>query len=262
MNGATAIAAGDPSVSEVVTTAPTSAIWAAVGPTPSSSPICQAIADVATAPRASATTVATPRRRRRRQATVPAMSPTTASTSTKTASSATSSSPEGEPIGSGPASVIRKSARGASPHHARPAGTPATASTRISRTEARRSARISGHPRQYAPDGGPGENDGGGLVTPPVNNGPPAGGRPASCDSPGGPVPALRDRPSQQGHAARPEQRLDVTHQGRARADAQPLVESEHRLAAAVDQLQLDLRGAGVAAQHLAQPLHEDRKST
>ena len=47
MNGATASAAGDPSVSDVVTRAPTSASCASVGPAPSSSPSCQATTPVA-----------------------------------------------------------------------------------------------------------------------------------------------------------------------------------------------------------------------
>src|SRR5215207_623566 len=186
------MAAGELSVSDVVTRAPTSASSVSDGPAPSSSPTCQATTAVRQAPRASASTVATPRRRRRNHAATPASRPAPARTRAKTASSATSSSGDTSPIGTGPFSVTRKSARGASAHQSRPAGTPVRASAATIRAALRRSARTSGQPRQYAdgdgatprlrPRAGPGgaspapsavtgSANGAGELTAPVNNG-------------------------------------------------------------------------------------------
>ena len=129
-------------------TAPTWASCASVGPAPSSSPSCQATTAMSDAPTARASTVATPRRRRRNQAAPPARSPSAVRISTRTESSATNNSSDGFPIATGPASVIRKSARGASHHQSSPASSPAAARTSTSPAELRRSARTSGQPRQ------------------------------------------------------------------------------------------------------------------
>src|SRR5687767_8124159 len=79
-----------------------------------------------------------------------------------------------------------------------------------------------------------------------------------------GGVPVARaagpSRGSEEGYAGGTEQRLDVAHQRGAGPDAEPLVEPQDRLPAAVDELQLHLGGAGVTAEDLAQPLHDRRR--
>ena len=70
--------------------------------------------------------------------------------------------------------------------------------------------------------------------------------------APQGANPALRVL----AQAAGPQQRLQVTHQGRRRRDPQRLVELERRDAVPADQPQMHLRGAGMAGEHLLERAH------
>ena len=266
MNGPTASAGGDPSASGVVTTAPTSASCASVGPAPSSSPSCQATTAAASGTEGERDDGRHPGGGAAHQAAAPASRPTPASTSTKTASSATSSSCDG----------LRRSRPGPSrgdpevrprrqppPQPGRP-GRPARASAS---DEAQRAAQVRPDLRPAPPVGRGRRGAGVGtsaaaVLTAASEQRPAARRRPvrrrtgsAGAPLPGGTGPRAHSRATLVG----PSSALMSPISAVLGPHPQPLVEPQHRLAAAVDQLELHLGGAGVAAQHLAQPLDDRR---
>ena len=227
---------------------PTSASSASVGPAPSSSPSCQATtAGSVRADRERERPCATPRRRRRSQAARAGRAARRRrAPSTKTASSATTAPPTAGPIATGPSSVIRKSARGAEPPPEQPGGH-ARRSARTS-TQHRRAAQVgpaSPASRRQRARAGTGRAVGGRRLRT-------AHGLQSTRVAPTGP-PDARERPRHRSATlVGPSSALMSPISAVLGPDPQPLVEPQHRLAAAVDQLELHLGGARVAAQHLA----------